>query len=160
MSTLLLTTSQIEATLRRMAIEIAEINPATSRIVLVGRPPRAWWLAERLRQYLLNSALGEGCRLLDPEADLPTDALLDLCQNQHVVLVDDVLNTGETLFGLSHRYFSARPARLDVAVLVNRGYSRFPIAPTVLGLELGTTMQQYIELRLDPATDTAEVWLS
>jgi hypothetical protein len=34
------------------------------------------------------------------------------------------------------------------------------IAPTVLGLELGTTMEQYIELRLHPGTDTAEVWLS
>jgi len=110
---------------------------------LVGVHTGGVWLAERLRRDLAVSAevgvldvsfyrddfaqggLNPGVR----PSRIPFEVA-----GCHVVLVDDVLNTGRTVRAAMNELFDyGRPACIDLAVLIDRGGRELPIAPSVVG---------------------------
>jgi pyrimidine operon attenuation protein/uracil phosphoribosyltransferase len=65
-----------------------------------------------------------------------------------VLLVDDVLNTGRTLAYAMKPFFEVGVKKIEVAVLVNRSHTLFPIMPTYAGYELSTTLKDHVEVVL------------
>ena len=110
---------------------------------IVGIVTGGAWLAERLHQALgVNTPLG----VLDPsfyrddfsKAGLhhqvkPSQIPFDI-EGRRVLLVDDVLFTGRTVRGAMNELFDyGRPARIELAVLVDRGGRELPIAAQYVG---------------------------
>lgn len=127
---------------------------------LVGVYSGGAWLAERLHAELaLDTPLGVvsstyhrddlATRGLHPNGNrtaLPFDV-----NGRAIVLVDDVLYTGRTTrAAINELYDFGRPARIDLAVLVDRGGRELPIRPDFAGLTLSVPDHQNINLsRLD-----------
>lgn len=76
------------------------------------------------------------------EIDFPLDGA-------HVILVDDVLNTGRTIrAALDALTDYGRPAKIELAVLVDRGNRELPIAPDYVGVELKTEKEDHVTVYL------------
>lgn len=135
----------------------------TERTALVGIHTGGAWLAERLHAALgISAPLGTidvafyrddyGERALQPQlrrSDIPFDM-----EGAQVILVDDVLYTGRTTRAALNELFDyGRPARVDLAVLVDRGERELPIAPRFCAHTLPEPIGGGRRLQLDQADD-------
>ena len=78
-----------------------------------------------------------------------------------VVLVDDVLFTGRTVrAGIDALFDYGRPARIQLAVLCDRGHRELPIRPDYVGKNLPTSAGQRVNVRLEEIDDVDEVTIS
>lgn len=76
----------------------------------------------------------------------PSDVPFDL-DDRHVVLVDDVLASGRTVRAAMNELFDhGRPARITLAVLVERTDHELPIRADVVGHEIEAAADEYVEL--------------
>jgi len=75
-----------------------------------------------------------------------------------ILLVDDVANTGKTMYYALKPIMDFSPKKVQVAVLVDRQHKLFPISSDFVGLSLSTTMQEHIRVELNEA-GKAEAYL-
>lgn len=76
-----------------------------------------------------------------------TDIPFDI-EGQRLVLFDEVLFTGRTVRAALHELVDfGRPAKIELAALVDRGNRELPIQPDYTGLKIPTTMEQYVKVR-------------
>src|SRR5580765_1299175 len=81
-------------------------------------------------------------------------------EGRTVVIVDDVLYTGRTVRAAMDAISSfGRPARIQLAVLIDRGHRELPIRPDYVGKNLPTGPGERVRLRLDEEESTEGVWL-
>src|SRR6478736_1864969 len=134
-------------TLSRIAHEIIEGNPELDDLALVGIQTRGVPLARRLAQLIEERSGGEAPLAAQPlvratQLDFPLDG-------RTVVLVDDVLYTGRTIRAAIEALFDyGRPARVQLAVLVDRGHRELPIRPDYVGKNLPTARGERIQVQL------------
>jgi pyrimidine operon attenuation protein/uracil phosphoribosyltransferase len=158
----------ISRTLSRIAHEIIEGNPDLDRVALVGIQTRGVPLAQRLRRLIADRAgddvqLGslditfyrDDVQVRGGEAPLHAQPLvrattLDFpLEGMTCVLVDDVLYTGRTIRAAIEALFDyGRPARVQLAVLVDRGHRELPIRPDYIGKNLPTSRNERIQVQL------------
>jgi len=170
---ILLDAEALERTLSRIAHEIIERNDALSRLALVGIRTRGVPLAERLAS-LIEERSGEevGLGAVDisfhrddavPGALHPVvnSTALDFeLAGTTVVLVDDVLYTGRTIRAAIDALFErGRPARVQLAVLVDRGHRELPIRPDYVGKNLPTARSERIQVELEETDGSDRVLL-
>lgn len=135
--------------LARMALELAEkLSHANQPIVLMGIAPGGTTLAEALKpllaQHLANSIQTVQVKLNKKHpVDIEVDAPIDLT-DKHLVLVDDVANSGKTLLYALKPTLAFQPASITTMVLVERMHRTFPVQPDVVGMSVSTTPQQHI----------------
>ena len=85
------------------------------------------------------------------ELDFPVDGLT-------IVIVDDVLYTGRTVRAAIDAVFDyGRPARVQLAVLVDRGHRELPIRPDYVGKNLPTSQSQRVYVRVEEVDGRDEV---
>ena len=155
-------------TLSRIAHEIIEANPELADVALVGIQTRGVPLAHRLARLIEERAgtapeLGavditfyrDDVHVRGGEAPLHAqpivrETLLDFpLEGRTVVLVDDVLYTGRTIRAAVEALFDyGRPARVQLAVLVDRGHRELPIRPDYIGKNLPTARHERIQVQL------------
>jgi pyrimidine operon attenuation protein/uracil phosphoribosyltransferase len=87
--------------------------------------------------------------------DIPSSSVA----GKTVLLIDDVANSGRTLFYACLPVMEVLPKKLETAVLVNRTHKSFPIRVDYVGMELATTLKEDIKVHL-LAEDKMEVTLS
>jgi pyrimidine operon attenuation protein / uracil phosphoribosyltransferase len=158
----LLDAEGLERTLSRIAHEIIERNDDLDRVALVGIHTRGVPLAERLAT-LIEERSGQEVELgavdithhrddTTPGAEQPVvhATTLDFeLRGMTVVLVDDVLYTGRTIRAAIETLFErGRPARVQLAVLVDRGHRELPIRPDYVGKNLPTARSERIQVEL------------
>ncbi len=68
-------------------------------------------------------------------------------ENQALVLVDDVLNSGGTLIASVHHFIKKPMKKIKTVVLIDRNHRTFPIAADFVGMSLATTLQEHVEVR-------------
>ena len=159
----ILTDRQIRQKIRRIAIEILERNYGEPEIILAGLNNNGLGFAQLLLAELLPLAPADmGITLTrirlnpanpvdyDPYIEMPAEAL----RNKNIILVDDVANTGRTIFYAVQPLLKVVPKRVEVAVLVDRKHKSFPIKADYVGLSLATTMLENIEVKI---RDTEEM---
>ena len=158
----------ISRTLSRIAHEIIEGQPELDDVALIGIQTRGVPLAQRLRRLIAERAdeepeLGslditfyrDDVHVRGGEAPLHAQPLvrattLDFpLEGKTCILVDDVLYTGRTIRAAIEALFDyGRPARVQLAVLVDRGHRELPIRPDYVGKNLPTSRSERIQVEL------------
>jgi pyrimidine operon attenuation protein / uracil phosphoribosyltransferase len=158
----------IARTLSRIAHEIIERNPNVGQVALVGIHTRGVPLAHRLRRLIAERAgqepaLGtvditfhrDDLHVRGREAPLHPQPVvratkLDFpLEGMTCVLVDDVLYTGRTIRAAIDALFEyGRPARVQLAVLADRGHRELPIRPDYVGKNLPTARDERIQVQV------------
>jgi pyrimidine operon attenuation protein / uracil phosphoribosyltransferase len=176
---LLLDAEAIERTLSRIAHEIIERNPDLDRVALVGIHTRGVPLARRLRRLIaeraeIEPALGaiditfhrDDVVVRGHEAPLRAqplvrDTQLDFpLEGMTCVLVDDVLYTGRTIRAAIDALFDfGRPAKVQLAVLADRGHRELPIRPDYVGKNLPTALDERVTVQLVEVDEVDQVLL-
>jgi pyrimidine operon attenuation protein / uracil phosphoribosyltransferase len=157
--------------LARIAHEIVERNPDSPAPVVVGIHRRGAFLAERL-QNLLADLVDEPVPLGDldigfyrddvasrPQAPVVHASHIDFdVDGRTVVIVDDVLYTGRTVRAAIEALFDyGRPARVQLAVLADRGHRELPIRPDYVGKNLPTSTDERVYVRVRELDKVDEV---
>jgi pyrimidine operon attenuation protein/uracil phosphoribosyltransferase len=81
---------------------------------------------------------------LEKSIDLDVD--IHFFENKSIIVVDDVINSGRTLFYALRPFFLIDIQMLQTLVLVERKYKRFPISADYVGVSLNTTFKEHIEV--------------
>lgn len=166
-----LSESDIDRTLRRIAHEIIEASPETSELVLLGIPTRGVVLASRLAAYITEiSGIPVPAGSLDVtmyrddlstgghRTPAPTEVPGAGIDDRVVVLVDDVLYSGRTIrAALDALTAIGRPRLVRLAVLVDRGHRELPIRADHVGKNLPTHHGERITVKLREIDGTEEV---
>ena len=175
--TVLLDSDAVDRTLSRIAHEIIEGNPELDKVALVGIHTRGVPLAQRLRRRIADFtghdvALGQlditfyrddvhvrGGEAPQHAQPLVRDSKLDFAlDGMTCVLVDDVLYTGRTIRAAVEALFDyGRPARVQLAVLADRGHRELPIRPDYVGKNLPTSRQERVNVRVSELDGVDEV---
>lgn len=153
--TQILTRVQVEQKIRRIAFEIYENNFEESEVILAGVSGEGYVLAERLAENLRQiSPLRVTVLLLNLDKTLPQQSPIQVdgegatFVGKSVVVVDDVLNSGQTLAFSLQPFLAVPLTRLKVAALVDRDHKRYPIAADYIGYKLSTTLTEHVEVVL------------
>ncbi len=163
----LLAADALHRTIVRIAHEIVERNPDLDATALVGIHTRGVPVAQRLRRLIaefagVDVALGtlditfhrddvhvRGGAPLHPQPVVRATRLDFPLEGKTCVLVDDVLYTGRTIRAAIDALFDyGRPARVQLAVLVDRGHRELPIRPDYVGKNLPTARDERIQVQL------------
>ena len=150
----ILDADQVRRKLARLAAEILERHFEHGRLFLVGVNNNGYETARLLKEgidaegYALDVSLRR-VRLspADPlhgGIDLEGDA--SELDGEHVILVDDVANTGRTAFYATAPLTHVLPRSLEVAVLVDRKHKAWPVSCDYVGLTLATSLQEDIRV--------------
>lgn len=148
---------QILQKIKRIAYEIYENNFEEESLVLAGIDGQGYELARMLKEQL-EEISGKNILLVKVSLDkfAPSQSSIGLdcpeedLKGRAIVLADDVLNTGRTL-AYSLKPFLLNPVKkLEIAVLVNRSHTSFPVQAKYTGYELATTLTDHIQVKLGP----------
>ncbi len=146
---------QIEQIVKRLAIEIIENNIDEKEIYLAGINNNGMHFAQLLMKELLAISDIKYTLtriIISPAAPLDNEILLEIpaekLQDSVLIIVDDVANTGRTLFYAFQPLLNTMLKKVEIAVLVNRMHKSFPINVDYKGIELATTLYQNIEVVL------------
>ena len=152
---LVLDSKQINQKITRIAFEIYENNFKEKTLVFAGIDGQGYNLAQLLAQEVeqiseIKTAVVKV--ILDKQSTQLGDVSIDISEKELkkkvIILVDDVLNTGRTLaYGLKP-FLQLEIKKLEVAVLVNRSHSLFPVLPTYTGYDLATTLNDHVQVTL------------
>ena len=165
----LMSASEIERTIVRLAHEIVEKNNGADNLGLVGIRRRGVPLAERLAKILgriektevpvgtLDITLyRDDLSTIGHRPEVRPGAMEFDIQDKNIILVDDVLYTGRTIRAALDALFDhGRPRRIQLAVLIDRGHRELPIEAGFVGRTIPTTDNEIIEVKLQE-TDGAE----
>ena len=153
----------IHRALRRIAHEIIERNPQLERVVLAGIPSRGVEIARRISTFIheienidIETGVIDVAMHRDDvgtRAELPVVRASKLpvpLEERTVIIVDDVLYTGRTVRAAMDAINSfGRLARIQLAVLVDRGHRELPIRPDYVGKNLPTSGNEQVRVRLE-----------
>ncbi len=169
----LLSPSEIERTLVRLAHEVVEKNNGADDLLLVGIQRRGIPLANRLAKLMEtieSQPIDVGT--LDIRSyrdDLSTrgarpavnpDAIGFDGSGRDVLLVDDVLYTGRTVrAALDALIDHGRPKRVRLLVLIDRGHRELPIEAAFVGRTIQTTDREVVQVKLDEVDGSEQVLL-
>jgi len=169
----LMSSSEIERTLVRLAHEIIEKNNGISNLGLVGVRRRGVPLAQRLGQMIeriekdaifvgtLDITLyRDDLSTLGPKPVVQKSEVGFSITGMTIILVDDVLYTGRTARAAMDALFDqGRPRLVQLCVLIDRGHRELPIEAMYVGRKVQTTAREIIEVKLREVDDTEKVLL-
>ena len=169
----LMSASEVERTLVRLAHEIVEKSNGSQDLALVGIKRRGVPLAERLGKLI--SAIEKhpvDTGVLDIQFyrdDLSTRDIRPVVtpgaigcevEGRDVILCDDVLYTGRTIRAALDALFDyGRPRRVQLAVLIDRGHRELPVEATYIGRRVPTSSREIIEVKFREVDNDEQVLL-
>lgn len=148
---IILTGSSVKAKLQRMALEIAENHPAgNAPLIIIGVKNGgliiADKIAELLKPYINTSILSVSIEKASVN-DVAISHAFDF-NDQHVLIVDDVSNSGKTLLYALKPLLTFNPASIHTLVLVERMHKLFPVKPDYVGFSVATTVEDFIKVEM------------
>ncbi len=169
----LMSSSEIERTLVRIAHEIVEWNAGTDHLGLVGIRRRGVPLAERLGKLIERieqvpvpvgtldiSFYRDDLSTIGPKPVVQESEIGFAVDDRKVLLLDDVLFTGRTTrAALDALFCHGRPRQVELGVLIDRGHRELPIEARFVGRAVQTTMNEVIEVKLSEIDGADKVLL-
>jgi pyrimidine operon attenuation protein/uracil phosphoribosyltransferase len=169
----LMSGTEIERTLVRLAHQILEKNGGVDGLGLVGIRRRGVPIAQRLGKMIEQvektpvpvGALDitfyrDDLSTLGPKPVVQKGDIGFPIEGKRIVLIDDVLYTGRTTRAALDALFShGRPARVELLALIDRGHRELPIEATFIGRTVQTTANEVIEVKLSEIDNAEKVLL-
>jgi pyrimidine operon attenuation protein/uracil phosphoribosyltransferase len=164
----------IRRALQRIAHEIIERHPQLTHVVLAGIPSRGVEIAQRIAAFIheiekikietgiIDVAMHRDDVGTRSELPIVRESKLPLpLEGRTVIVVDDVLYTGRTVRAAMDAISSfGRPARIQLAVLIDRGHRELPIRPDYVGKNLPTSGSENVQVQLQETDNEPDaVWL-
>ena len=170
----LMSASEIERTLVRLAHEIVEKSNGSEDLALIGIKRRGIPLAERLGklisgiekrtvetgvldiQFYRDDLTTAGVRPIVTPGSIGIDV-----EGRDVVLCDDVLYTGRTIrCAMDALIDFGRPRAIRLAVLIDRGHRELPIRADHVGKNVPTSRSENVKVRLVEDDDVEGIWIA
>lgn len=146
---------QIRQKIRRLAIEIMENNYEEPEIILAGINNLGMAFAQLLHTELVaisDQKITLTQLRINPADPLSSEIKLELpipyLQDKTIIVVDDVANTGRTIFYACKPILNTLPKKVEVAVMVDRTHKSFPVKVDYYGLSLATTLLENIDVQM------------
>jgi pyrimidine operon attenuation protein / uracil phosphoribosyltransferase len=169
----LMSSSEIERTLLRLAHEIVEKNNGVENLAFIGIRRRGVPIAERLAKMASRiestqvpvGALDitfyrDDLSTLGPRPVVKESQIGFEIEGKNIILTDDVLFTGRTIRAAMEALFSyGRPQRVQLCVLIDRGHRELPIEAAFVGRAVPTTRREVIEVKLNEIDGKEKVLL-
>jgi len=153
--TIVLTHSEIERKMQRMAWEIYENNHLSTSLILIGIGDNGNYISKVIGNILAeisNIDIKFGTISIDKPKGFDAQPILN-CDtsllNETAIMVDDVLNSGKTMLASMLPIIHQKPAKIQTAVLANRNHKAFPVKADIVGISLATTLQQHIWFEIE-----------
>ena len=167
----LMSESEIERTLVRLAHEIMEKNNGSKDLGLVGVKRRGVPLAQRLAKLIQRiekspvpvgtldiTLYRDDLSTVGPKPVVQKTEVGFSITDQNVILVDDVLYTGRTVRAAMDALFrQGRPKKVQLCVLIDRGHREIPVEATFVGRKVQTTEEEIIKVQLREVDDVDKV---
>jgi pyrimidine operon attenuation protein/uracil phosphoribosyltransferase len=158
----LMSVSEIDRTLVRLAHEIIEKNDGADNLGLVGIRQRGVPLAHRLAEIIKRiekkpvpvgtldiTLYRDDLSTLGPKPIVQKTEFSFSIKDMDIILVDDVLYTGRTTRAALDALFKhGRPRRVQLCVLIDRGHRELPLEATFVGRKVQTTSREIIKVQL------------
>ncbi len=169
----LMSASEIERTLVRLAHEIVEKNGGVERLCLIGIRRRGVPLAERLGKLITQiekkptpvgtldiTLYRDDLSTVGPKPVVQKAELGVPVTDMNVILCDDVLYTGRTTRAALDALFDhGRPSRVQLCCLIDRGHRELPIEAAFVGRMVQTTDREIIEVKFQEVDGAEKVLL-
>ncbi len=169
----LMSASEIERTLVRLAHEIVEKNEGANNLGLIGIKRRGIPLAERLARMIEKiekhsvdvgvldiSFYRDDLSTAGPRPTVVDGAIGFDVNGRDIILMDDVLYTGRTIRAALDALFDhGRPKSVQLLVLIDRGHRELPIQATFTGRMVPTSRREIIEVKLNEVDGQEQVLL-
>ena len=169
----LMSASEIERTLVRLAHEIVEKSNGSEDLALIGIKRRGVPLAQRLGKLIAGiEKRSVETGILDiqfyrddlstagPRPVVTPGSIGINVEGRDVVICDDVLYTGRTVRAALDALFDhGRPRRVQLAVLIDRGHRELPIEAQYVGKHVPTSSREIIEVKFEEVDGTEQVLL-
>jgi pyrimidine operon attenuation protein/uracil phosphoribosyltransferase len=166
--------TEIDRILKRMACEILETHKSTRNLALIGIHTRGVFLAQRLKSYIKSFDGGDALvgaiditlyrddwTQMSAHPVVKTTDIAFSVDGKQIILVDDVLFTGRTVRAAMDASIDfGRPARIELAVLVDRGHRELPIQSNYTGYCINTRRAEMVNVLLQECDGEDQVTLS
>lgn len=150
----ILTYPKVKKMIKRMVYQIWEHNFDSDTIILAGIAGQGFELAKILEQELSTTTQNKILLLkinLSKSGSLAQEIKLEpasIPTHKPVIIIDDVLNTGRTIFLALKAFYHESISKIEIAVLVNRYFLDYPIQVKYEGYQLYTTLNQMVRVFL------------
>ena len=151
----LLDQRQIKQKIKRLAIQILEQNFGEKEIILAGINNNGLGFAKMIKRQLTQLTDNKITLTqinLSPANPLESKVEIGISpeelNDKTIIVVDDVANTGRTIFYAMKPLFEVLPKKIQVAVLVDRKHKAFPIKVDYVGVSLFTTLHDDIDVQI------------
>ena len=169
----LMSASEIDRTLVRLAHEVLEKSPDLDQLAFIGIRRRGVPLAQRLAQkiealekrkipvgVLDINLYRDDLTTVDIKPVVSGTEIPFSIQGKDIILMDDVLYTGRTIRAALDALFDhGRPAKVHLLVLIDRGHRELPIEARFIGRVVQTTDNEIIEVKFQEIDGTEKVLL-
>lgn len=152
---IILNHQQIKHKIKRIAYQIFETFSEESEIFLAGISKSGYKFAEEITKELnLISDLKVTLIEVQVNKQNPSDAIITNIDskdysNKCIVLIDDVLNSGQVLIYAVKHFLNVPIKKFKTAVLIDRNHKRYPIKADFKGLSLSTSLKEHVEVIFD-----------
>lgn len=149
---IILTHKEIEHKIKRIAYQIYETFVDEENIIIAGISENGYVLAQKiaLELFEISTIKVKLCEVIinkqNPNSTITTSLSYREYQNQSVILVDDVLNSGTTLiYGVKH-FLEVPLKKFKTIVLIDRNHKKYPVKADFKGISLSTSLQEHVQV--------------
>jgi pyrimidine operon attenuation protein/uracil phosphoribosyltransferase len=145
---------QAEQKLHRMALELAEkLSGNDAPLIIMGIRKNGEVIAAQIAGYL-KKYISNPITQLWVEMDKSHPDTIEISEpldfsGKHVLMVDDVTNSGRTLLYALKPLMNSYPLSIQTLVLVERMHNQFPVKADYVGLSVATTLQEHIQVEVE-----------
>lgn len=143
-----------EQKLQRMSLELAEhLSGDDAPVILIGVRNSGTVIAQKAAALLKNYAPNE-VKVISVSMDKTHPTTIELSEKinfdgLHVVIIDDVTNSGRTLLYALKPLLEFHPKSIQTLVMVERMHKLYPVSPDYVGLSVATTIQEHIQVEVE-----------
>ena len=144
---ILMDKARIARTIKRLAIQVWERYNSEQELLIVGLNERGFATAKALHAKL-SHFIEQDIDLYQLDVLGKNPSTLPVCTDKYVLMVDDVIFSGKTMFSALYIFHSNEPERIDVLTLLDRGHRMYPVLSELTGIEVPTKFGEHIEVIL------------